>query len=212
MRNKLGTALMVCGVLLILGALALFSFNQQEAAEAAKSSEDVLPQLLMANENKTPPQSPEELGTPEELLSPEELVMTEVTINGRSYIGYLTIPALELELPIISQWTYNGLRYSPCRYAGTLKGNDLVLMAHNYPNHFGRISTLHEGDTVYFTDMDNYTVQYRVVALDVLEPTAVDEMTAGEYDLTLFTCTYRGSTRVTVYCDRIKNDNKGISE
>ena len=36
----------------------------------------------------------------------------------------------------------------------------------------------------------------------VVSFTAVEEMTAGEYDLTLFTCTYGGQSRVTVRCDR----------
>ena len=50
--------------------------------------------------------------------------------------------------------------------------------------------------------MDGVTTRYKVVAMDILEPTAVDVMTAGEFDLTLFTCTYSGQSRVTVYCDK----------
>jgi sortase A len=41
-----------------------------------------------------------------------------------------------------------------------------------------------------------------LVAQDILDPYAVEEMTAGNYDLALFTCTYGGKSRVTVYCDR----------
>ena len=35
-----------------------------------------------------------------------------------------------------------------------------------------------------------------------LPETAVEEMRAGEWDLTLFTCTYDGRARVTVRCIR----------
>ena len=42
-----------------------------------------------------------------------------------------------------------------------------------------------------------------MVALEILQPTAVEEMTAGEFDLTLFTCTYGGKSRVTVRYDRV---------
>ena len=38
--------------------------------------------------------------------------------------------------------------------------------------------------------------------LEILQPTAVEEMTSGDYDLTLFTCTYGGATRFTVRCLR----------
>jgi sortase A len=51
--------------------------------------------------------------------------------------------------------------------------------------------------------MDGNTTAYEVVGKDVLDPTAVEVMTSGEYDLTLFTCTYGGASRVTVYCDLV---------
>ena len=44
--------------------------------------------------------------------------------------------------------------------------------------------------------------EYRVVVLDILSPDAIEEMTAGDFDLTLFTCTYGGQSRVTVYCNK----------
>ena len=52
-----------------------------------------------------------------------------------------------------------------------------------------------------FTDMDGTVTHYRVAAMDILEPTAVDVVTSGEFDLTLFTCTYGGKSRVTIRCD-----------
>jgi sortase A len=128
--------------------------------------------------------------------------MTEVEIDGYAYIGYLSIPNLGLELPVMSSWSYSQLRRAPCRYSGSVRGEDLVLMAHNYKNHFGRISRLNLNDSVSFTDMDGITTQYKVAALDILESTAVETMTAGEFDLTLFTCTYGGKSRVTVYCNK----------
>ena len=58
------------------------------------------------------------------------------------------------------------------------------------------------GDDVTFTDMSGVTSHYKVVEVDVLNPMAVEEMTSGEFDLTLFTCTYGGQSRVTVRCMR----------
>jgi sortase A len=130
--------------------------------------------------------------------------MTEVEIDGRLYIGYLFIPALGLELPVQSQWDYPGLKISPCRYVGSTKTDDLVIAAHNYDRHFGRISKLAQGDLVYFTDMDGVQTTYQVMETLILQPTAIEEMTTSGYDLTLFTCTYGGKTRVTVRCDRVE--------
>lgn len=107
---------------------------------------------------------------------------------------------LELELPVMAQWSYPGLRTAPGRYTGTLLGRDLVIAAHNYLHHFGRLNQLSIGDEVVFTDVRGQRFHYTVADLEILQPTAIEEMTAGEYDLTLFTCTYGGRTRFTVRC------------
>lgn len=211
-RKFFGNMLMVIGVALVLGALALFAYNLDEAEQAQKSVERLLPQLVEKIEEQQHAQTTqstisggEPLGNsniPELPLDTTSVKMAEVEIDGYAYIGYLSIPSLELELPIMADWDYTRLKIAPCRYSGTVGGDDLVLMAHNYRRHFGQLSKLSTGDLVIFTDMDGTDTRYEVTALDILTPTAVDEMTAGTFDLTLFTCTYGGRSRVTVYCDR----------
>ena len=211
MKHKLGTVCIALGTALLLGALSLFLLNSQEARNARDTSDAHLEQLVKILETAEEARSQAEVDgsvmdelplIPEELQPTEAPEMTETIIDGNAYIGYLSMPTLELELPILSGWDYDLLRIAPCRYHGTLQGNDLVLMGHNYTTHFGPIARLEVGDPVFFADMDGGVTQYRVVAQDVLQPYAVDEMTAGLYDLTLFTCTYGGKSRVTVYCNR----------
>lgn len=197
---------MFLGTALIFGALALFLYNQQQSDTAGEAARELMPQLIQqiqeeAAQLPAPGSTEPTIDLPEIYLDESDFVMTEVEIDGRMYIGYLSIPELELELPVLSEWSYPSLQIAPCRYYGTVKGGDLVLMAHNYDKHFGRISKLSEGDSVLFVDMDGETTVYEVIARDVLDPNAVEEMTAGLYDLTLFTCTYGGEKRVTVYCD-----------
>ena len=60
-----------------------------------------------------------------------------------------------------------------------------------------------DGGTTVRADMDGEITRYEVVGEDILNPTDVEEMTAGVFDLTLFTCTYGGEYRVTVYCDKV---------
>ncbi|MGM9587389.1 MAG: sortase [Candidatus Limivicinus sp.] len=193
---------MVIGAVLILGALALLLYNRQEAGSAEQASVELLPQLQeeIRQRQEELAQSPT---VPPELLDPSYYEMTEVEIDGYAYIGYLSIPTLGLELPVMSQWDYERLKTAPCRYTGSTKSDDLVLLAHNFVRHFGTLKNLTPGDEVYFTDMDDRISCYEVVTVEILPPTAVEEMTAGEYDLTLFTCTYGGQNRVTVRCDRI---------
>lgn len=208
MRNKVGKLFMLLGSLLILGSLVLFFRNIQESSDAEHQSHEILAEIRQELQIAEETQSNEIEFIPDipvELLTEEDLTMTEVMIDGHGYIGYLTIPDMGLELPIMSDWSYKQLKIAPCRYDGTLRGKDLVIMAHNYKTHFGRLSKLSLGASVIFTDMDSNAWPYEIVAIDVLEPTAVEEMTAGEYDLTLFTCTPGGSYRVTVRCMQIQN-------
>lgn len=199
---------MLLGAALICGALYLFIHNQNEETEAQSQCAALLPQLVEAiekneSEAKEPATYEQPIGTPLEYLDPSAFEMTEVEIDGYPYIGYLSIPKLNLELPVMANWDYNKLRIAPCRYCGSVRGEDLVIMAHNYASHFGNLSKLTEGDSVIFTDMDGVVTAYQVVAQDLLDPFAVEEMVSGDFDLTLFTCTYGGQSRVTVYCDRV---------
>ena len=189
MRRRIGTGFMILGTALILAALSLFLWNRWEDSRAGVSVDAVLPQLL------------EQIETEEEApADPYDTEMPEAKVDGYEYIGYLSIPALGLELPVMSSWSYPQLRIAPCRYYGSVGTEDLVIAAHNYSRHFGNIKTLAPGDEVYFTEMDGTVTAYEVAETDTLNPTAVEEMTDGGWALTLFTCTYGGQSRVTVRC------------
>lgn len=200
---------MLTGIALVSGAMFLLLKNRQEDLEALTFSRDVLPEIRQQIQ-QSQLTGPTETGETEELteyipveyLSPEDLVMTEKTINGYAYIGYLSIPDLNLELPVMSGWDSRRLQIAPCRFTGTLKGEDLVIMAHNYQSHFGHLSRLTLGSELRFVDMDGKTWNYEVVATDILAAESVEEMTAGEYDLTLFTCATNRTHRVTVRCNK----------
>jgi len=207
MRRVAGILFMLLGMALVGGALLLFLNNRQEDRIAQEFGQTVMPELreeIRQARQTAPSEAPTvpEMYTPAELLTPEECVMTEKVINGYAYVGYLTIPELELELPVMSGWDSRRLQIAPCRYTGTLKGEDLVIMAHNFSSHFGRLSQLTVGSRLEFTDMDGVLWNYEVVAMDVLAAEAVEEMTSGEYDLTLFTCAKNRTHRVTVRCDK----------
>ena len=206
MRKFLGILCILAGFALIAGALALVVSNEQEDLAAESYVSEIVP-ILREEITRTrqtasaEPTMPQE-NVPESLLKPEDLIMTEKIINGYAYIGYLSIPDLNLELPIMSGWDSRRLQISPCRFTGTLRGEDLVIMAHNYNSHFGRLSKLTEGAQIIFTDIDGNVWHYGVAAMDILPAEAVEEMTAGEYDLTLFTCAPNRTQRITVRCNK----------
>ena len=192
MKHK-GKGLIFTGLLLIAAALFLTGYNlfdqmraQRSAAQAAAQLAERLPQTTQTD-------------VPDYLLTPE-MEMPVETIDGVDYVGVLRIPTLALELPVISQWSYPLLKIAPCRYSGSAYQNNLVLCAHNYASHFGNLKNLHIGAAVTFTDMDGNLFTYQVAELETLPPQAAEEMENGDWDLTLFTCTVGGQSRVTVRC------------
>ena len=136
---------------------------------------------------------------PEATQVPE---MPTAQIDGYDYIGTLTIPALELELPVMAQWDYDRLTIAPCRQFGTTQTDDLVIAAHNYIVHFGLLYQLSPGDTVAFRGVDGAEIDYAVAEVSTLAPDEVEAVQNSGYALTLYTCTSGGVARTVVFCDR----------
>lgn len=201
-KQKIGRACMIVGILLILGALALLGYNQWDANRADKASQDAL-RKLEETLTETIEDNTEEEIQPE--LDPEQ-EMTVTDIDGWGYIGYLSIPSIGLELPVMSEWSYAGLKVAPGRYSGSTYADNMVVCAHNYAKHFSPIKWLALGIEVYFTDMDGQRWSYEVSNVETIQPTDIDKMiTASDedaWDLTLFTCTTGGRARCAVRCTR----------
>ena len=200
MRKKISIVCMTAGVLLMAAAISLAVYNRYEENRAADASDKVLPLLHQAIEANSHIDRPD-TKPPDETNSDR---MTVVEIDGYGYIGYLSIPALELELPVLSEWDYTRLKIAPCLYYGSVKTDNMVIAAHNYPRHFGKLSQLKPGDTVRFTDMDGTVYTYQVGDVETLPPTATEEMMISDWELSLYTCTYGGGSRVTVRCERVE--------
>ena len=66
--------------------------------------------------------------------------------------------------------------------------------------------TLKAGDTITFTDVDGNVFTYQMVERETLLPASIEEMESGDWDLTLFTCTVGGKSRVTVRFELISEE------
>ena len=190
------------GLLLIAAALALAAYNVIDAQRAARSAAQALEALSQTTAvSAAEPEQASADDAPAYLADPE-MPMPTVSFDGNDYIGRVDVPSLGLSLPVISEWSYPRLKIAPCRYTGSAYLDNLIIAAHNYSSHFGNLNRLNTGDTVTFTDVDGNQFTYAVSLIEDLPGTAIEEMQAGEWDLTLFTCTLGGRSRVTVRCER----------
>ena len=140
-RGALWTAL---GVLLLGTALGLTLRNLRQDRQAGDAAAAVTAQLTRESAARRAARAAETQpaadgaaeAVPDYVRYPGmEMPVTEV--DGTSYIGVLTIPALDLALPVQSEWSYPALRRTPCRYSGSAYRDDLILLAHNYESTSG---------------------------------------------------------------------------
>ena len=145
-----------------------------------------------------------------ELAAREAIIQKVVSAVGEDGIlGVLSIPELNVELPVIGKWSYDLLKLSVCRYRGPEangKGN-LILLGHNYKSgaHFGKLDRLKPGSELFLTDTNSQKLRYVVYEIKTIEPTAFSELEQyrGERGLTLVTCVNSGTQRQIFRCEQI---------
>ena len=190
----MGVICVFLGVVCLLNSVGFVVYNRWEDKKAGETAQTLLEDVRsLIDENKTDA----------ETSSPE---MATVKVGEYDCIGILSIPVLELELPVLTEWSYAKLKKAPCHYYGTYCEPNFVIAAHNYESHFGRLSELQIGDLVFFTDVNGTAYGYEVVLSETLPKEATKEMIAGGFDLSLYTCTPSGFNRVTVRCNVAKGN------
>ena len=187
MKKKCGIILMAAGAIALVLAAGLQISNLREDYKAEKESAKIITSLKKGMEE-------------ERQIEENEEEEAYIQIDGRNYIGYLSIPSIGCELPVLSNWNYENLRVAPCRFSGSIAMKNLVVAAHNYDHHFGRLALIEPGETVVFTDVKGNTSKFTSVETEELMPEEVDSMNDSGYELTMFTCTYSGQKRIAVRC------------
>lgn len=211
-KQKIGNILMLIGAILIIGAMALFAYNEYSDVKAGNEADKVV--LLITKDiaakvnhntnNVIPDYNPINIAgsEPEEVVIPE---MPVIEVDGHGYIGTISVPELNIELPVMDEWrdNYDDLKISPVRYSGSVYTNNMVIAGHNYRSHFNPLHNASVGMEAIFTDVDGNVYIYEIVELETIEPTDINGMIIFDSDLTLFTCTYGGAARHTVRCMRV---------
>ena len=181
------------GIVFLVLAFSIAAFNYYENIKASQNANELAVELNNAIGTS-------KKGVPDYLLNPNKEMPT-IEIDGYLYIGTIYFPTLDIELPVMSTWSYEQLQIAPCRYEGSVYNGTAVIAAHNFDSHFGRLNKLDIGDEVVFKDVEGNMIPFNVAVKEVLAPFDVDSMVDSDYDLTLFTCTIGGAYRVTIRCE-----------
>lgn len=128
--------------------------------------------------------------------------------------GIITIPALDLEMPLYLGATSAHMAKGAAHLSQTslpIGGNNTncVIAGHRVWNgaaYFRNVTVLQSGDTVIITNLWE-TLTYTVTATDIIEPYEVEKILIqeGKDMLTLLTChpyASGGKQRHVIYCER----------
>lgn len=194
---KSGIILMTLGLLFITAAGGLFAFNIITDKKAGEAADKIYKSVMETREAE---KSDSESGS----VPDSERV---VVLDGVNYIGIISIPSYNINLPVQSDWSLGKLKKSPCRYSGNVTDGSLIICAHNYQSHFGKLKYIQKGELINYTDMSGNTYTYAVSEIETLGGYDVEGMKQeGDWDLTLFTCNYSGRQRITLRCERVNAD------
>lgn len=213
MHKKTGIIFVIAGAVLMISALLFFLYNRGEDQHAQQEAE------LLLEEMKAQPEitedAPPVVVYETEIVTPEapapqaaasETPSSGATVSAYDGIGYLSIPDLGLELPVLAEWSYDLLKIAPCRHTGSVETDDLVIAAHNYKSHFGRLSALQISAEVTFTDPAGSAYRYVLSAMETVSPDDTDSVLNSGYDLVLYTCTTGRSNRVAAFFTRVVDE------
>lgn len=194
MKNKIGKALIGIGVFLILAAFILVLYNFYREYNAKKKVEKYLPKLEKIIKDHSGGNN----------NADNEKRSKTMNIDGMNFLGILSVPSKNLELPILADYSYELLDTAPCRYSGSYDSDDLVIGGHNYRSHFSKLKSIKNGEEIFFTSFDGTVYKYSVLRVEILEPTQIEDLinkqNTDDWDLTLFTCTSSGAARCVIRC------------
>lgn len=205
--NRLSGFLLFCSLFFFLAALlwlGWMNYHEQRAKENLEtlmthfSAEDLrLDQIKEAAAGRKGVESFDEamVHWPDPTLP-----MPTKEVDGILCIGLLSIPDLSMTFPVLDENNHENLERAPVRYSGSLYARNLIICGHNYRSIFKRLDELAYNSLIYFRDMAGNSYAFRLLDTEIIPGEDVRGMLAGagDWDLTLYTCTPYHITRLTL--------------
>jgi sortase A len=222
--KKIGIISLVLGVMMFLAAGIWLFYNEQQDESAGRAAKAALTQLIQEIEASEAGEAPVTDSVATADVSPVATSdiaaqatagtqaaaetdaaaddMPGYTINGHTYIGYVTIPEIGLALPVQKDYAFELLDTSPVRYLGNLTEGNMIVAGHNFKSHFSPLKDVSLGSQVTFTDVNGNEYFFIVSKIQTIGGSDYSGMLADadQWDLTLFTCVPGGKSRLTLRC------------
>lgn len=177
--------------------------DEDNVDETIKKTDNIIVVALEDDEEIIEPQ----------IISNKPSTAQYTTENGVNYTveAIVRIPRLEINYPVIADTSEELLKISVNKYWGPAPNEigNYCIVGHNYKSKkmFGRLSEAVNGDIVELEDINGNVVKYSVYDRYTVEPTdtkCTSQLTGGNREITLITCTNYGKQRLVVKAREIK--------
>ncbi len=205
MRRGLSFCALILGIGCMMLAGHIYLQNQQGEVIALSASQSI----VEAFDQSIQSQTTDVYSYVVQTAWTERTTTPTVEVDGTAYMGLISIPTLDLLLPIADGWSDAKLLYTPCAYAGTLVEDNLIIAAHNYSAHFGAIHQMTLGDTITIQDATGALYSYALIAQEGIGESDLEGLYSGSWDVTLFTCLYGDNTQRVVLRFEAVEDQAG---
>lgn len=191
LRDKISLICIILGVVLILAAGALLIVSQVSGENARKDTALILEkaQALMP---LAADRVPEARGNN---------TMASMQIDGVNVIAVLEAPKYGRILPVASGWDTALVAAMPCRFAGSIYDQSLIIGATDGEGQFSFASQMEMGDALVLTDMEGGRYTYRVAAIQHAKHATLSKLQSGDYALTVFVKDGKTSQYLLIRCD-----------
>jgi len=220
-KNNLGLATIqtwlfaLSAILLLIAGSSVYSVYLEEKT-AKDNAKDILENFeqklikvegtkLITNYNK--PLNSNEILQPTPTVSKSPVPAVPLKERYKP-IAKIYIKKIGLRIPVLSEWSYELLDISVCKFSGPEPNEpgNFVIIGHNYliGAHFGDLHLLVKGDVVNLTDLSGKKKTYEVYETLTIKPDEVEKLETNEVcTVTLVTCSSKGKLRLVVKCKEI---------
>lgn len=118
-------------------------------------------------------------------------------------IAKLYIEKIDLEIAVLSEWSYELLDISVNKFSGpeANESGNFIVIGHNYSNgeHFGKLNLVEINDQIHLMDLSGRKITYEVYEILIIEPDETDKLkTVDIRTVTLITCDTNRDLRLVV--------------
>ncbi len=143
---------------------------------------------------------------------PDSLITkNNITSDKQNILGTISIPKLNIQYPVFSNFDNEFLKISPCRFFGPNFGENgnICIAGHNYDNNkfFSNIASLNVNNEILLTNNLNKVFCYNVKKIYEVKPDDLSPIYSydnSKKQLTLVTCNNRNNNRIIVISYNIK--------